>query len=292
MRTVETNLLSQYSSQEAKSIARRIVMHYTQSSFTQLMLRCKDTLLSERQAKDLIHSIEALQKGIPMQYVIGEVEFGPLTLSVAPGVLIPRPETEELCTLVVEDLQRQPTTLPRNIADIGTGSGCIALYLAYYLRQDRIFAIEKENNAIQIARINIERCSTKDHFSPPVLVQNDLLALSRSPSKEPWEYIDVIVSNPPYIPLREKEFIEDHVLNHEPHSALFVPDSDPLLFYKALLNFALYHSSKKGGSIYCETHHQYACDVANIFRGNPKVQDIEVRKDFSGKERFVIAHLR
>lgn len=290
MRIIQKSLPSHYSADEQAAIARYTLMHYTGTTFTELMLRSKDTLLSPEQVCAINLSIDRLSRGEPLQYVLGSVEFGPLHLSVAPGVLIPRPETEELCRIVVDNLLgSSPRPLPQSrVVDVGTGSGCIALYLAYYLRECQVLAMEREEEALTIAQQNFDHFRSSHALSSPALYQDDLFVASEE-FHEQWKDLDVIVSNPPYIPVLEKKGMEAHVLDYEPHTALFVPDNAPLLYYEALLKFALRYASSLGIAIFCETHYLYAQEVALLFSSSPCIQHVKVHRDFLGKERFVSA---
>lgn len=278
-----TALAALYPPEESKAIARRTVMHFTGANFTKLMLEGKDTVLQAKQTQQIKQAQDKLLQGEPLQYVLGEAEFGPVTLQVDHGVLIPRPETEELCALIA---QRHVHTDPLQILDVGTGSGAIAAYLAYYFRAGTVYAWEKSHEAIAIARINFDILSKQHQIPRPILIEGDFLQPECWPA-EPRE-LDLLVSNPPYIPQKEATTLAPHVRWHEPELALFVPNEDPLRYYKMLAQYApTKKPSNRPLSLYCETHHLQAYEVAKLFASD--ASQTEVLKDFNGHNRFVIA---
>jgi len=211
----------------------------------------------------------------PVQYVLGEAWFMGMKLFVDEQVLIPRPETEELVDLVVKDIKAFDKKEIK-ILDIGTGSGCIPVAIKKYNAGAEVFAIDISKNAISVAQKNAALNSIDINF-----ILTDVLEEST------WNELpsfDVIVSNPPYIPSNEKVLMEDNVTRFEPHLALFVPDNDPLLFYKAIARFA----EKKllpGGKIYVEMHENFAAGVKEVFSS---FGDVEIRDDMQGKQRFAV----
>ena len=225
----------------------------------------------------------------PVQYVLEESWFRGLKFYVNEDVLIPRPETEELVEWVVEgasernlriassrEAQPFPTT---RILDVGTGSGCIAISLKKALPTCEIHACDLSSGALTVARRNATTLETPVQFH-----QLDFLDPARRTALPP---VQVIVSNPPYIPLRDKSTMAPHVLHYEPHMALFVSDQDPLVFYRALAEFGR-EKLQPGGTVFAETHEELAAATGNIFR-QTGYSSITVKKDMQGKDRMIKA---
>ena len=212
-----------------------------------------------------------LSQGEPLQYVVGTAPFGNLTFEVTPSTLIPRPETLELVEWVATDEQVRPGL---RLLDIGTGSGCIAISLASLLPQATVSAWDISAEALAVARRNAERNGVTIDFK-----QVDVLHVTEA------ETYDCIVSNPPYICEAEKAEMTDSVLLHEPHTALFVPNTDPLRFYRAIAQLALSNLSP-GGTLYFEINRAYGAETCNLLR-DLGFQSVELRKDFYGNDRMV-----
>lgn len=233
----------------------------------------KDIILSECKQRELENIIFRLQKNEPIQYIRGFAEFCGRRFKVAPGVLIPRPETAELVELIVKE---NPDA--RHLLDIGTGSGCIAISLDKNLPNAKVEAWDVSEDALAIARENNESLDARVSFR-----QTDVLAdeLEREPS------FDVIVSNPPYVTEAEKQDMEANVLEWEPELALFVPDEDPLRFYRriAMLGRELL---VEGGKIYFEINQAYGRETTHMLEMN-QYHDVRVIRDIFGKERIVTA---
>ena len=211
----------------------------------------------------------------PVQYVLGEAWFYHLKLKVNEQVLIPRPETEELVELLISD-RRSKITDPA-ILDIGTGSGCIPIAIKKNLPAAKITAVDVSEKALEVAKENAVQYNTSINF-----VAMDFLAETE------WTTLpmfDIIISNPPYIPLNEKEKLAKNVVAYEPHTALFIPDKDPLIFYEKIAAFSKTHLLP-GGMIYLETHEDLAKEVATLF--NKEHSNTEIKKDIFGKDRMVI----
>jgi len=219
---------------------------------------------------------QRLERFEPVQYVIGHAEFCGRRFKVAPCVLIPRPETEELCAWIEEECA---SGNPQKALDVGTGSGCIACTLALDIRQSEVEAWDISAEALAIARENAARLGARVSFKQ----QNALRKKDDSPQ---W---NIIVSNPPYICLSERKDMERNVLEHEPHSALFVPDNDPLLFYRAISRYAA-ASLLPGGRLFYEINPQHARETVAMLR-DMNFKKIVVRDDSYGKERMVSASL-
>ena len=191
-------------------------------------------------------------------------------------MLIPRPETEELVERILARHRQQGI----RILDIGTGSGCIAVTLAAHLPEARVVAADVSPGALATAAGNAAKNKVTVHF-----VETDILA--RKALEDIPGVFDVIVSNPPYVKLSEKESMEANVLNYEPHLALFVTDSDPLIFYRSIARFGN-EKLRKGGSLYFEINAQYGNEVAGLLE-EEGYTDIEIIKDIPGKDRIIQA---
>lgn len=211
-----------------------------------------------------------LTEGEPVQYVLGRAEFCGRWFSVRPGVLIPRPETEELCAWITADSKASASP---KVLDIGTGSGCIAITLQLDMPESKVTAWDISADALDVARENAQQLGANVNF-----VKLD--ALNAKPEGE-W---DVIVSNPPYICEKEKKDMAVNVLEHEPHTALFVPDADPLLFYRAITRLAV-QTLNKGGRLYFEINPIYADDTCHMMRAEG-MTEVELRSDMYGKQRM------
>ncbi len=240
------------------------------------ILLCKDTILSDdihQQIKDIT---ERLIRQEPIQYILGYADFCGLRFEVAPGALIPRPETAELVHLIVSE----NANLPLRIADLGTGSGCIAISLALNLPKSRVEAWDFSSDALMIARKNAEELHATVDFYQRDILQYRVEEL-------PAQSLDLIVSNPPYICQSESEAMSDNVLQYEPHSALFVPDHSPLLFYEKIARDGKRLLSS-GGKLYFEINETQgeACAQMLCQLG---YQEIRILKDFYEKDRFVTA---
>lgn len=211
-----------------------------------------------------------LTEGEPVQYVLGRAEFSGRWFNVRPGVLIPRPETEELCAWITADSKASASP---KVLDIGTGSGCIAITLQLDMPESNVTAWDISADALDVARENAQRFGANVNF-----VKQD--ALNAKPEGE-W---DVIVSNPPYICEKEKKDMAVNVLEHEPHTALFVPDADPLLFYRAITRLAV-QTLNKGGRLYFEINPIYADDTCRMMQAEGMTA-VELRSDMYGKQRM------
>jgi release factor glutamine methyltransferase len=206
--------------------------------------------LSVAQLKDLNQFTTQLLAHHPIQYVLGEADFYLLKFKVNSNVLIPRPETEELVYLIIQEQKNKPV----NILDIGTGSGCIAIALKKNLPLAQLIAIDISNEALALAEKNATSNRVEVTF-----YKADALNLQSSN----WPQFDVIVSNPPYIAQSEMEIMDENVKAHEPHLALFVNDDEPLIFYDKIGDFAL-TNLKSGGMLYFEINQQLAHETANL----------------------------
>ena len=277
------SLTARYETGEARAVARMVLEVGFGMSMAQLLCDGLSNL-SEAELLRLSEMQQRLLKGEPVQYVLGVADFGPHQLQVATGVLIPRPETYELCEEIVKDFSKSSHS-PLRILDLGTGSGCIACTLAAELPVAEMTACDISAEALAIAKENARKLDVSVRF-----VQGDMLALDHSEELAPerikisW---DVIVSNPPYICMEEAALMEPHVLEHEPHQALFVPDDDPLLFYRAIADYAT-KTLRHGGTLYLELNAHHAEDCQQLFIQNG-FADVRLMEDQFGKLRFLKA---
>lgn len=226
--------------------------------------------MTAEKAAELNKIFGRLMEGEPVQYVLGRAEFCGRWFSVRPGVLIPRPETEELCAWITADSKASASP---KVLDIGTGSGCIAITLQLDMPESKVTAWDISADALDVARENAQQLGANVNF-----VKLD--ALNAKPEGE-W---DVIVSNPPYICEKEKKDMAVNVLEHEPHTALFVPDADPLLFYRAITRLAV-QTLNKGGRLYFEINPIYADDTCRMMQAEGMTA-VELRSDMYGKQRM------
>ena len=268
-----------YATGEAKAVALFVMELKYGFSLTDVL--CGKTETLDENALFCIQ--ERLMQGEPVQYVIGKAEFGPRLFHVEPGVLIPRPETYELCQWVIKRGERGERREEgeedriEKILDIGTGSGCIACTLAAEIPNAQVTAWDISDDALRTAAENAKRTNVHVTFQ-----KRDILHLPHT-----TEVFDVIVSNPPYIKEAERNEMSKNVLEHEPPLALFVPDDDPLLFYRAISKYAQ-KALKPHGSLFFEINPQHADDIQQLLRAM-SFSDIEIRADQFGKKRFIHA---
>lgn len=264
-----------YDTGEAKAIARMLYeVRYGLSLSDLLMGRDADVPQQELQ-----QLTERLEQHEPIQYVLGQADFCGRTFKVSPAVLIPRPETEELCqwvTTKVRDSACNDAAL--SILDVGTGSGCIAITLAAELPEAKVTAWDISEDALLVACENALLNGVTVDFE----LQDVLLATAAAQQTK-----DIIISNPPYICNKERATMEANVLEHEPHQALFVPDDDPLLFYRAIAKLGqqtLIHD----GWLYFEINPLFAGQLAQLLSAM-SYYDIEIKADQFGKQRMIRA---
>ena len=261
-----------HGSAEARAIVYALMEDVFEMSKTDVLLGRFDRL-SETEKAQFSEYAKRLTDGEPLQYVVGTAPFGNLRFEVTPATLIPRPETLELVDWVVAEQQDRPSL---RLLDIGTGSGCIAISLASLLPQAKVSAWDISADALAVARRNAERNGVAVAFQ-----QVDALHVKET------ETFDCIVSNPPYICEAEKAEMTDSVLLHEPHTALFVPNDDPLRFYRAIAELGVRNLSP-GGTLYFEINRAYGAETCKLLR-DLGYTNVELRKDFYGNDRMVRA---
>ena len=244
--TIKGALEPLYGEREAESIARMVVCKKLAYNLSQLVAHYDD----ECEIADLTSLVEELRSGRPVQYVLGKAEFCELDFEVAEGVLIPRPETEELVYRIAETAKRGV-----RILDIGTGSGAIAIALARLVKESEVVAVDISHEALKIAKCNAERLGVDVEFVEADAL-GDLSALGA---------FDVIVSNPPYIPQSDIVDMRKNVVDFEPHTALFVPDDDILKFYRATAENAT-KMLREGGSLWFEIYEKAGEEVCSMLR--------------------------
>jgi release factor glutamine methyltransferase len=234
----------------------------------------KNQKLSPKEVSFFKNCLEKINKNIPVQYITGQSNFCNLLIKVNPNVLIPRPETEELVHLILNNHKQDYL---KEILDIGTGSGCIIIALKKILPNTNCTAIDISKDAIRTAKANAVLNKVEVDF-----ITKDILDYKNE--EKSW---DVIVSNPPYIPISNKKHMHPNVVQNEPSQALFVENEEPLKYYQIISDFANNHL-KKNGKIYFEIHEDFANDVVNLL-STKKHFKTTVHKDFQGKKRFVVA---
>lgn len=268
---INKDLATTYTDGEIKALTRIIATELL--GIPQMAFYLKDDItLTAGQQTQLDNAIERLKKQEPIQYILGYSDFCGLRFKVTPATLIPRPETSEL----VEWIESEATG-KESILDIGTGSGCIAVSLDHKIPHSKVTAWDISNDALAVAAENSNANGCNVAFE---LV--DILA--HQPSGEPF---DIIVSNPPYIKENEKESMHANVLDWEPHTALFVPDSDPLLFYRTIAEKGL-TLLKPGGKLYFEINRAHGKETMDMLAALGYTH-IELRKDFAENDRMIRA---
>lgn len=264
-------LRQRYSERECLNLWDEFQHFYTGYNRAEQVLNGQKSMDWPKFSQDL----EALQSGKPLQYVLGEAYFCGMHLEVSPAALIPRPETEELVHWVQSDFQGKTS----RILDIGTGTGCIALGLKKSLPNAEIWGMDISDEALELAQANGHQLKLEVQWKLASLFEVDF------ESKQ----FHAIVSNPPYIPANEAESMEEHVLAHEPHLALFVPNNDALLFYRTIAQKAKTWL-KEGGHLYFEIHPDYASELVKMLE-DQSYKSIELRKDLQDRPRMVKASL-
>ena len=270
------SLASRYPEREAKAVIRYLLEVGYGLSMADIISGAAESLPSDEMGKKL----RRLLNGEPVQYVIGKAEFGGRIFRVTPDVLIPRPETYELCQWVKEkEREERKEEREFSILDIGTGSGCIAITLALDMPQAKVEAWDISVDALTVARKNAQELQANVKFE-----QVDVL--SSLPAQGGLGWVSII-SNPPYICQKEAIGMEQHVLDHEPHQALFVPDEDPLLFYRAIAKYGQ-KALQKNGQLYFEINPAYYQELTKML-DEMGYSEIETRKDLFGRNRMIKA---
>ena len=259
-----------YGEEEGRQIAEMIVLAKGAITRNEFLIEPN----KELEIKDIDTIIAQLREWRPVQYIIGVASFDDMDLEVGEGVLIPRPETEELVEWIASEARQNAM-----IVDVCTGSGCIAIALRRRLSGSRVWGIDISKEALNIA------CRNAQKFAPSVeFMEGDALGdFSQCVDGK----VDVVVSNPPYIPISHRELMRPNVTEHEPSIALFVDDNDPLLFYRSIARRAR-TMLRKGGKLYFEIYENFA-DEMRVMLSTEGYSNIVVREDFRGKQRMVCA---
>ena len=266
-----------YDAGEAQAIVRTVLDVEYGMTLTDIICG-KVNELSSDEERNLEEIIARLQNGEPVQYVLGKADFAGRTFHVEPGVLIPRPETAELCQWIEEEVSSLEADDPKQILDICTGSGCIAITLGLNIPNSEVTGWDISEDALRIAQGNVEMLKAGN-----VRIEyQDALMLPKVA-----EAADIIVSNPPYISEKEKADMEKNVLEHEPSIALFVPDEDPLKFYRAIAEYAS-SALKSEGALYFEINPIYEKETREMLE-ELGFKDIETKEDAFGKKRMMKA---
>jgi len=276
-------LSSIYDPQEAKSLTWLSINAICKIERAKYLSMKEDQLAESDQFK-LLEILEHLKNGSPLQYILGETEFYDLKFKVNPSVLIPRSETEELidwALITIREINGETEVL--KILDIGTGSGCIPISIKKYIPLADISAIDISNSALNTAKQNAELNKTEINF-----IEDNIL----NPIKQSLinTIYDVIISNPPYVRDSEKLEMHQNVLNHEPHTALFVPDDSALIFYDAIANFTL-KNLKKNGFLFLEINENLGKETVELLI-KKGFKTAELRQDMYGKDRMIKASLQ
>lgn len=269
---IRSRLQPYYTAEEVSALSRIVCCDLLGQAPTDYYLG-KDIVLSPKKEQELEDILQRLSRFEPLQYIEGRTLFLGRELLVAPGVLIPRPETEELVELMLKEIPADA-----RILDVGTGSGCIAISLAKELPDALVTAWDVSPEALSVARANARKLQADVRF-----VECDVLACQ----VDEVGLYDVIVSNPPYVTEAEKADMEPNVLQWEPSLALFVPDDDPLRFYRRIAVLGR-DMLADGGQLYFEINRAYGCEMVEMLRTMGYV-GVRVEKDLSQNDRFVIA---
>ena len=283
-----------YDAGEAQAIVRTVLDVEYGMTLTDIICG-KVNELSSDEERNLEEIITRLQNGEPVQYVLGEADFAGRTFHVEPGVLIPRPETAELCQWIEEEVSSLDADDPKQILDICTGSGCIAITLGLTIPNSEVTGWDISEDALRIAQGNVEmlkarnvRIEYQDALMLPKAAEAaeaaEISEAAESSLSKSW---NIIVSNPPYICEKEKADMEKNVLEHEPSIALFVPDEEPLKFYRAIAEYAS-SALKSEGALYFEINPIYEKEIREMLE-ELGFKDIKTKEDAYGKKRMMKA---
>ena len=261
-----------YPKEEVESFFYLTIAHYLNLERFVLALQPNLTL-SKKEEQPLFEVLAQLRLKKPIQYILGSTHFMDMDFKVNENVLIPRPETEELVRWVLEDY-RMDGNKEISILDIGTGSGCIAISLAKNMKRAKVYGLDISKKALEVAKDNAVKNQVEVEF-----LNADILNMEYFKEK-----VDVIVSNPPYVRLLEKEKMKPNVIENEPGSALFVPDNDPLVFYRKINELAK-KNLKSGGRLYLEINQYMGKETKALFENG--FIEVELRKDMFGNDRML-----
>ncbi|MFS4457088.1 peptide chain release factor N(5)-glutamine methyltransferase [Maribacter sp. 2304DJ31-5] len=264
-----------YGQEETASFFYLLIAHYFNLERFILVVQ-PDYIITKEQESLIFEALSQLKEEKPIQYIMGTAHFMEMDLKVGPGVLIPRPETEELVRWILSDVKTSHR--PITILDMGTGSGCIPIALAKFMKNVNLKALDISTEALNTAKMNAKANKVDVDF-----FQADILDLDLDLDLE----FDIIVSNPPYVRMQEKVEMRNNVKDHEPDIALFVEDENPLLFYGHILNFGE-HNLSQDGWIFLEINQYLGKEMIELLK-NYNFKDIELRKDMFGNDRMLKA---
>ncbi|WP_316803474.1 peptide chain release factor N(5)-glutamine methyltransferase [Pedobacter nototheniae] len=265
-----------YEREEAKVLFSLSAAHILNISTTQLRMQYAVSLLYN-DYQQLLAILEDLKSGKPIQHILNEAHFYGSVFKVNENVLIPRPETEELVDWIINEIQQVGNGAVQ-ILDIGTGSGCIPITLKKYLPNSTVSTMDVSAKAIEVAKENAEHLQQQVNF-----IEADILVYKSN------EKYDVVVSNPPYIRMLERTEMHKNVLTFEPHLALFVSDEDPLIFYKAIAEFAI-QNLNPNGYLFFEINEYLGLGTIQLLK-DKGFNNIKLKKDMQGKDRMIMAKI-
>ncbi|MBL7832915.1 MAG: peptide chain release factor N(5)-glutamine methyltransferase [Cyclobacteriaceae bacterium] len=257
---------------ETESILHRVLEEVSGITRSDIISQ-KAVSLTAQEISALDSIIDRINTSEPVQYILGKADFFGREFLVNTSVLIPRPETE----LLVEEVLTHASNTSGKILDIGTGSGCIAVTLSRELPKADVYAFDISEEALQTARSNAARLNANVTFQQVDILKDEITLRD----------LDCIVSNPPYVAVSERDSMHDNVLNYEPHLALFVPDNDPLIFYKIIATKGK-EALKSGGRLVVEINERFGKEVCAVFAG-AGFSDVRIIKDLQNKNRIVSA---
>lgn len=272
IQSTKNSLQEIYSENEAISLTRILIVEVTKTPLP-ILLSEKDKILTENELTKIKDILNRLKNNEPIQYIIGKTDFFDLEFVVNPNVLIPRPETEELVEVILNTV-KDPNI---SILDIGTGSGCIAISLKKHIQKATLYAWDISENALQTAKQNAEKNKIEINFEK-------VDVLSEIPESKMF---DIIVSNPPYVLESEKHSMNKNVLDHEPHTALFVPDNKSLLFYERIADICP-KLLKPNGFLFFEINRMKGPETKYMLK-EKGFSDIEIIQDISKNDRIIKA---
>lgn len=272
IRYIKSSLKDLYPKGEAQAILRLIMERVCNISTHELLLG-KGKEISDNERSKIEYIVNGLISHRPIQYLLGSTEFHGLELTVTPDVLIPRPETAELVDHIIDNIKE----MSPKILDIGTGSGCIAIALAKSIPGAKVSAMDISEEALKVASGNAKRIGVNVNF-----ICDDILS-----EPELGDIFDCIVSNPPYIMEKEKRDMDENVLEYEPHLALFVPNNEPLLFYRAIAKFGK-QALREDGALFFEINALCGKEMVDMVQSEG-YKDVELIKDMYDNYRFIKA---
>lgn len=271
-----SELALKYEPEEIEILAGYCFEDFNQLTKKDLLLNPGKTV-SESDLLKYNFAVKDLKRGRPIQYILGKAWFMGHEFDVNESVLIPRPETEELTQLVIDELMLHDETV--SVLDIGTGSGCIPISVKLKKPRTHVYALDVSQEALAVATQNAVKLNADVKFMHVDFL--DRAKLERLPS------VSIIVSNPPYVKVSEAGSMLDRVKEHEPHTALFVPDDDALVFYKAIAEFAML-KLKPGGKVFVEINEALGLETCIVFQ-KAGLSDVQLKNDLQGKHRFISA---